>query len=205
MNSEPNFPKDGSNSKNEVDNSKGTQQNGLKKEVSTRAKSMLYTKVLPVPKRICNFDQKGPDSIHVLEGEKTMTSFKAANKQELASNSLENLKGFVVGNTTQKMGNEIKQIHKKNVKQAMNFTQTTKNQGQRLLSQTGRLNKQGQPENCDQEEDMLRNINFNMDCEADNLMDPYGQDGIQVQDADWEEQDNELDLLNQLQLLNELD
>jgi len=44
-----------------------------------------------------------------------------------------------------------------------------------------------------------------MECEADNLMDPYGQDGIQAQNADWEEQDNELDLLNQLQLLNELD
>ena len=170
---------------------------------------MLYTKVLPLPKRICNFGEKAPNTNHVQEGADVMTSFEVQNKKDLISNSLENLKGFVIGNTTQKIGNEIKQINKKNVKQAMNFSQTTKKQGQRPMSQTGRLNKHVQPEiqeeNYGHEEEILQNINFNIDYEAENLLDPYGRSGVQAQNADMDEQDNELDLLQQLELLNELD
>ena len=51
----------------------------------------------------------------------------------------------------------------------------------------------------------MQNIDFNLDYEAENLLDPYGGDGAQVQHVDMDEQDNELDLLQQLELLNELD
>ena len=166
---------------------------------------MLYTKVLPVPKRICNFEEKAPNANQTQERTNALAGFELKNKKDLISNSLENLKGFVVGSTTQKLGNEIKQINKKNVKQAMSFSQTKKKQGQRPLSQTGRLNEHTQPENNGQEEEILQNIDFNIDYEAENLLDPYGGDGVQVQNVDMDEQDNELDLLQQLELLNELD
>ena len=177
----------------------------MKQDANSRAKSMLYTKVLPVPKRICNFEEKAPNTNQTQERTNVLTSFEVKNKKDLISNSLEHLKGFVVGSTTQKLGNEIKQINKKNVKQAMGFSQTKKKQGQRPLSQTGRLNKHMQPENNGQEQEILQNIDFNVDYEAENLLDPYGGDGVQVQHVDMDEQDNELDLLQQLELLNELD
>ena len=62
-----------------------------------------------------------------------------------------------------------------------------------------------QEENYGHEEEILQNINFNIDQEAENLLDPYGRGGVQAQNVDMEEQDNELDLLQQLELLNELD
>ena len=61
---------------------------------------MLYTKVLPLPKRICNFGEKAPNANHEQEGINVLTSFEVQNKKDLISNSLENLKGFVIGNTT---------------------------------------------------------------------------------------------------------
>jgi len=72
----------------------------MKQEANSRAKSMLYTKVLPLPKRICNFDEKAPNANHIQEKTNVLTSFELKNKKDLISNSLENLKGFVVGSTT---------------------------------------------------------------------------------------------------------
>jgi hypothetical protein len=149
------------------------------------------------------------------------------NKEQLLS-SLENLKGLVVANTTQKIGNEIRQIHKKQKQQsAQGFNQTTKKQKERTaivrpstshVAKTGTqsvFNRQtdmnfelqnllSDPEqienmHLDQDDQVITNINFNMDnC--------TNEEAEMLHDAhEGYNPENDLELFFQLQQLNDLD
>ena len=46
------------------------------------------------------------------------------------------------------------------------------------------MQQEPQEENYGHEEEILQNINFNIDYEGENLLDPYGRGGVQGQNAE---------------------